>query len=158
MESVREFLESKQGKAVAGGVLALAVLALFFSIRSYLGDSEAAALSGERTFICSQTGKPFDHTLTLGEMIPVTSPHSGATTGYPAELCYWTREGTTKKKPTAVLVRSALGEQGPTFCPDCGRLVVGHNPAPRDGDSPPPTQAEYKPPTSRKSRGERESR
>jgi hypothetical protein len=89
--------------------------------------------------------------LKVGDQIPVKSPHSGKSTGYPAELCYWTKDGVIKSEPTAVLLRSHLGERSPTFCPDCGRLVVGHNPRPSQGDKPPPTQAEYKP-----RRGDRE--
>ena len=58
-----------------------------------------------------------------------------------------------KKEPTPVFVKSRAGEPGPTFCPDCGRLVVVHNPKPKDGDRPPPTQAEYKPPRGRAREG-----
>jgi hypothetical protein len=100
-------------------------------------------MARERTFICAQTGKSFEHTLKLGEAIPVKSPYSGQNTGYPAELCYWTKDGRIKKEPTAVLLKTLVGERGPTFCPECGRLVVGHNPRPKAGDAPPPTEAEY---------------
>ena len=48
-----------------------------------------------------------------------------------------------KKKPDAVLLRALLGERGPTFCPVCKRLVVMHNPRPKDGSTPPQTEAEY---------------
>ncbi len=143
MERIREFLETTTGKAIGVGVIALAAIVLFFAGRSYFGSSSAANLSRDRAFICSQTGKAFEHTLEYGEAIPIKSPFSKENTGYPAELCYWTREGTIKQTPTAVLLRSWLGEKGPTFCKDCGRLVVGHNPKPREGDPPPPTGAEY---------------
>jgi hypothetical protein len=142
MQSVREYLDSKQGKAVSIAVVALGLLAIVVSLRSFLGGSEAAAMSADRVFICAQTMKPFEHTLEFGERLPVKSPHSGANTGYRAELCYWTRDGRVKKEPTAVLLKASLGGKGPTFCPDCGRLVVGHNPRPKDGDAPPPIESE----------------
>jgi hypothetical protein len=144
MEGFRRFLESGTGKMVAGGVIAVAALLMVLGIRSYFGSSSAADLSRDRVFICSETGKPFNHSLQYGEAIPIKSPHSGKETGYPAELCYWTKEGAIKDKPTPVLLRSLLGEKGPTFCPDCGRLVVGHNPKPNPGDNPPPTEGEYR--------------
>jgi hypothetical protein len=143
MEGLREFFESKPGKALTAGLLAVAAVVGFFSVRSYFGGSAAAEMARERTFICSQSGKAFEHTLQLGEAIPVKSPFSGQNTGYPAELCYWTKDGRIKKEPTAVLLKTLVGERGPTFCPDCGRLVVGHNPKPKDGDAPPPTEGEF---------------
>jgi hypothetical protein len=63
-------------------------------------------------------------------------------TGYPAEACYWTADGGTKTEPTWVLMNAVLGKPGPTFCPDCGRLVVARNPMPGPGVKPPPTQQE----------------
>lgn len=143
MEKLREFLESLAGKITCGVLILLAVLALFFAIRNASGPSAAAAISADRVFICSETLKSFKHELKRGESIPVRSPYSGKDTGYPAELCYWTKEGRVKKEPDAVLLKSYLGESGPTFCPSCGRLVVGHNPRPHEGSTPPPTQEEY---------------
>jgi hypothetical protein len=145
MAKMREFMESGAGRGLAAAVLLAAGVAVFFSVRANFGSSSAGDLSRERTFICAQTHKPFEYTLKVGDQIPVKSPHSGKNTGYPAELCYWTKDGRIKDTPTPVLLRSNLGERGPTFCPDCGRLVVGHNPRPGPGDKPPPTESEYKP-------------
>lgn len=111
---------------------------------SNLGGSEAAQISAERVFMCAETGKPFELELEAGMKIPTHSPHSGKDTGYPAELCYWTADGKTKSEPTAVLLNSVTGKSGPTFCRDCSRLVVGHNPSPEPGMSPPPKESEYK--------------
>jgi len=48
-----------------------------------------------------------------------------------------------------VLLNEATGKPGPTFCPDCGRFVVPHNPSPQMSPKPPPTKQEYEanPPT-----------
>jgi hypothetical protein len=143
MEALRRFLESPAGKAAGAGVILVAAVALFVAIRSTAGPSAAAAVSADRTFICSETLKSFKHELKRGESVPVHSPYSGKDTGYPAELCYWTKDGKVKQDPDAVLLKSYLGETGPTFCPKCGRLVVGHNPRPHDESSPPPTREEY---------------
>jgi hypothetical protein len=138
------FFQTKAGRAVAGGFVVLALLVVFLAVRSYFAPAGASA-ANERLFICAKTGKTFEYTLKFGDPIPVKSPHSGEDTGYPADLCYWTREGAIKKDPTPVLVKSRMGDRAPTFCPDCGRLVVVHNPKPNEGDKPPPTEAEYKP-------------
>jgi len=140
---LREFLNSPKGRtlSIAGGLVMVA-LAIFL-LRRNVGPSEAEAISRDRMFIDAKTGKPFAHEIAMGETIPVTAP-SGDKSGYPAELCYWTKDGGTKADPTPVLLKSYIGQSGPTFCPDCGRLVVGHNPMPQPGSKPPPTEAEYK--------------
>jgi hypothetical protein len=125
-------------------LLVVALLALVFSAWSNLvGDDPVTAASRDRTYICAETGKAFRHKLKAGDIVPIDSPHSGKRTGYPAELCYWTADGGTKPDPTPVLLNSYAGKSGPTFCPDCGRLVVGLNPPPVAGADPPPKQNEY---------------
>jgi hypothetical protein len=42
-----------------------------------------------------------------------------------------------------VLINQWKNSTEPTFCPDCGRLVVGHNPPAVAGSTPPPTKEEY---------------
>ncbi|MFT3785388.1 MAG: hypothetical protein QM770_04380 [Tepidisphaeraceae bacterium] len=139
---MREFLRTKAGTAAAW-IFTLALLGLAgFMIWNFAGSSDGAALLRDRVFICSETGKPFPHSLTVGEEIPVMSPFSGKRTGFPAEKCYWTKDGKTKSEPTAVLLNAYVGKSGPTYCPDCGRLVVPRNPMPSPGVKPPPTKAE----------------
>ena len=106
-------------------------------------SAEAEDLSRYRWFVDSTTGKPFKYELKIGTPVPVPAP-SGGNTGYPAELCYWTKDGKIKDQPTPVLLNELIGKPGSTFCPDCGRLVVGHNPAPNPEKPAPPTEAEYK--------------
>jgi hypothetical protein len=135
------FFDSAAGKIAAVVICAAALLILYVVARP---RQTAADLSSRRTFICSETHKAFTVTLQPGMTIPVKSPYSGKNTGYPAELCYWTRDGGVRKDPVPVLLKRTLDPSaGPTFCPDCGRLVVGHNPAPSPGKPPPPTEEEY---------------
>jgi hypothetical protein len=143
MEGIKTFLATSRGRttAIVFCVLTLALVAWFF--RSYFGTSEAVRRANERTFICSETGKVFEVTIKEGMTIPVHSKYSGKDTGWPAELCYWKADGSTKSDPTPVLLNNYAGKKGPTFCPDCGRLVVGHNPMPMPGMKPPPTEGDY---------------
>lgn len=141
--ALREFLKSSGGKAVAIGVTAAAVVLAVWSIKSNMGASSAQALSTDRMFICSETGKSFAYTIKAGDQIPVKSPHSGKQTGYEAEFCYWTKDGKIKPEPTLVLLNQHAGKKPPTFCPDCGRLVTPLNPVPSADMRPPPTEAEF---------------
>jgi hypothetical protein len=139
---LHKLTESHAGRITVIAV-AIAVLALLaFELRGMFGTSPEVAAANDRVFICSETGKSWHHTLKDGEAIPIYSSYSGSNTGYPAELCYWTADGKPRKEPTPVLLNSSIGKPEPTFCPDCGRLVVGHNPMPAPGRQPPPTQAE----------------
>ena len=144
VSAAREFFNSKRGRYVAIGLACIAVLFVAWSLMSAFRGNEIGLASRERIFIDSQTGKSFKSEIKSGMTIPVQAP-SGGSTGYPAEFCYWTADGKSKADPTPVLLNTYIGKTGPTFCPDCGRLVVGHNPAPSEGVKPPPTQAEYKP-------------
>jgi hypothetical protein len=143
--ALREWLDSTGGKIVAGVVLALGLVAVVWAVRSAFGPPAEVTEANTRVFVDVSTGKPFRYELKAGDMIPVKAP-SGQQTGYPAEMCWWTKEGTIREEPFAVVLNEEKGEPGPTFCPDCGRLVRGHNPRPQPGDKPPPTKAEYKPP------------
>jgi hypothetical protein len=141
MEKLREFFDSLPGKITAAALIVVCAALTWWAVRP---RDVAADLSRHRTYICSETGKPFDITLEEGMTIPVKSPHTGRKTGYPAEMCYWTKEGQPAKEPHAVLLKKTVDPSaGPTFCPVCGRLVVGHNPTPLERPTPPPTEQEY---------------
>ena len=140
---MRDLLNSKAGRTVATLVGILGIGVIVWTVKANFGASDGAASSRDRVFICAETLKPFNHELREGESVPVYSPHSGKQTGYPAELCLWTKEGKVKDKPTPVLLNEWAGKKGPTFCPDCGRLVVAHNPPPQAGSKPPPLKEQY---------------
>src|SRR6185369_5506797 len=99
-ERARQFLAGSNGLIVAAAIGMIALLAIIWSVKSNFGESEGAALSRERIYIDAKTLKSFKHDLKIGESIPVDAP-SGGKTGFPAELCYWTKDGKTKEKPTA---------------------------------------------------------
>jgi len=151
MAGLREFLNGPAGKGIGIGVVAIGLGVGFVSMRKNLGSGEAAYLSTDRVFIDTENGKTFSYTLKVGDMTPVKSPYSGKNTGVEAERCYWTKDGKTKKDPTYVLLNSRKGGSEPTFCPDCGRLVVPLNPSGIVGGTPPPTKEEWeKSPRSKK--------
>jgi hypothetical protein len=141
MALLTKVLEKPTGRTAAIVLLIGAIAAAGYVIKNSIFSS---TVSNERTrmFIDASTGKGFRHELKLGESIPVDAP-SGNKTGYPAELCYWTKDGTPKSDPTPVLLNFYIGKPGPTFCPDCGRLVVARNPMAEPGMRPPPTREEW---------------
>lgn len=141
MTWLKNILDRGTGKTVAMVLAVVAIGVALYMIRNSL-SSPAVAAERERVFVDAQSGEPFNHELQKGESIPVDAP-SGHKSGYPAELCYWTKDGHPKKDPTAVLMNSWIGKPEPTFCPDCGRLVVPNNPPARAGMRPPPTREEY---------------
>ena len=141
VEKLREFFRTPVGMAIAGAVVLIGVVFAVGAIRG-ITTSEAEALSNQRMYIDASTGKPFKVTIKEGMNSPVKAP-SGGTTGWPAESCYWTKDGKVKEEPTYVLLNILKGSKDPTFCPDCGRLVVGHNPRASADRKPPPTKEEY---------------
>src|SRR4051794_31940116 len=108
MQALREFFNSNAGKATAIILILVGVVAMFMSVRSNL-SSDIAAISRDRMFIDAKTLKPYEHVLSMGEKMPVKAP-SGGNTGYPAELCYWTKDGTIRKDPYPVLLNQAIGK------------------------------------------------
>ena len=143
IEQFRRFLASTAGKVLAA-VLAIGLVCVcVYFVKQYLaGDTPEDAFYD--TYVCSETGKSFRHRNVIGEQAPIMSPFSKKNTGYPGEPCYWTKDGKIKKDPTWVILNTFLNKPEPTFCPDCGRLVVGHNPPAETGKRPPPTEEEYK--------------
>ena len=76
------------------GAIVICVIAVGLVAYTAFGRKEPAeATSQERVFICAETMKTFPYKLKVGEKAPVMSPYSKEKTGYPAERCYWTRDG-----------------------------------------------------------------
>jgi hypothetical protein len=126
---------AKAGGPLSGGLglfvfVVLILAAGYLSYRTLTEADPAAPRPLERDFVCSDTGRHFVYTLQMGDTWPVLSPFSKKHTGYPAERCYWTRDGKRKSAPTYVILNEMVKKPGDTICPDCGRLVVGHNPEP----------------------------
>jgi hypothetical protein len=139
---LQEFVHKPAAKAVGVGLFIVVILFSLYNLKSSLSSDETTAYSKDPWFVCAETGKTFHHALQAGDTFPVYSSASGKNTGYPAELCFWTKEGTIKKDPTPVLLNEWIHKTGPTFCPECGRLVVPHNPPAVAGHAP-PTKADY---------------
>src|SRR5262252_3895942 len=142
-QKLEEITKTKGGRIAVWIGSGLALACAGYSAYSSWGSSPAS-ISAHRVFIDADTNKPFNIELKTGMTVPVASPYSGKNTGFPAEMCYWTKDGQPKDTPTPVLLNSYKGSHDPTFCPDCGRLVVGHNPHPMPGSKPPPTAQEYR--------------
>ena len=140
---------AKKGGPLSGGLglfvsAVLLATAVYLTYRTLFADEPSAPTLV--TFMCVETNKTFSHVLQKGEQWPVTSPYTNKKTGYPTEQCYWTKDGKRKRTPTFVVLNSNLGKPGDTLCPDCNRVVVGHNQPPPpntkwadDPDTPPTT-------------------
>ena len=139
MADMRQFFDSAAGKATAVAIIVVALGAIFFSVKKV--NCNPALDANTRTYIDAKTLKPYTVELKPGLKTPAPSPSGN--NGYPAELCYWTKDGKPKDDPTPVLLNIWIGKPGPTFCPDCGRLVVAHNPRAGKDVRVPPTQTEY---------------
>jgi hypothetical protein len=144
MSSVREFIRSGSGRQVIGLLVVVVIGFAAYEIWAAIRPPPGIAETRDRWYVNIDTGKAFQHEISIGEAPPIVCPDTGSKTGYPAELCYWNPDGTSKDVPDKVVLNQALGKTGPTFCPVCHRLVVGHNPAPYPGRRTPPTEAEWK--------------
>ena len=103
-----------------------------------LGGASIHNIAAERAFICDETKKVYEYTIKRGDTIPYHSPYTDRNTGYQADSCYWTKDAdgrwARKEVPTFVLVKKTVDPttDEKTYCPDCGREVVRHNPVPTD--------------------------
>jgi len=146
----------RKGGPLSGGAGVLLVIvllggagALFY--KNYRHAEAEAPVETQRRFMCSGDSNVFMYALKKGESPPVPCTVCKKSTGFPCEACYWTRDGQTKDTPTFVILNHHLGKSGDTICPDCGRVVVGHNPDPRsvtvrdavkNADSPTPAASD----------------
>lgn len=97
----------------------------------FSGPPSVAAETRRRDLIDSKTGEVFlDFPIPANSRFPYAHPKTGEPTLFPAEKCFWTRDGKAKVQPTFVLLNEYSGKSGETLCPDCGRKVVSHNPMP----------------------------
>ncbi len=125
----------RKGGPFSGGLGVFVVVILFLgagylTYRTIFQAEITEVQPVPRVFKCVETGKVFAYKLSEGEHWPVMSEASGKKTAYPTESCYWTKDGKQKHKPDYVILNEYLKKPGDTFCPVCGRLVVGHNPVP----------------------------
>src|SRR5437870_13906692 len=105
LEAIRKALRTPTGMAIGVVVVLVGLGTAIYSLKGAF-TSEGASLSADRVFIDAITNKPFEHELQMGDVIPVKAP-SGGKTGYPAEACYWTKDGKVKTDPTYVLLNES---------------------------------------------------
>ena len=117
--------------AGVGAVLGVGVLVWALMNSSLFARDPMLDASRYRPAVDVETGKAYrEFRMPQEDPPPWKSPDTGQETVWPAELCYWTREGKATLTPTLVVLNEYLGKTGPTLCPDCGRAVVRHNPTP----------------------------
>ena len=79
MTDPKTFLESTAGKA---SVIALGVVLVIALVWALLPGSPGAALANTRTYIDAETNEPFEHTMRIGEMVPVEDAPGLLTAGF----------------------------------------------------------------------------
>lgn len=80
-----------------------------------------------------ETGEQIlDFRAPVGVTFPFVNPKTGKATLFPAEACYWTKDGKAKFPPNYVILNERMGKPGPTRCPECGKTVKLYNPMPPD--------------------------
>lgn len=143
---MQKLLEGKGGPIIAAIVLLIAAFTVYFLVFSKDGMSSVADDTANPYFI-DETGATFRAKLSLGENAEIKNPKTGKP-GYRVEWCWWTKDGKKRPEPFPVLLNEYQGKPGPTFCPDCERLVVPHNPQFLEGAPDPklpPLKSEYRP-------------
>jgi len=116
---------------MAAAAAAMLIVSGILLVRTMGGGSDAGTASRRRDVIDAETGELFrDFPIAEGARFPWTNPKTGTPTLYPAERCYWTRDGRATLEPTFVFVKEYADIDEDTTCPDCGREVVPHNPLP----------------------------
>lgn len=117
--------------AVVGAVAGVGVLVWALANSSLFAKDPMVDASRLRPAVDVTTGAKFrEFRMPTDDSPPWRNPQTGQDTVWPAELCYWTRDGKATLEPTLVVLNEYLGQSGRTICPDCGREVVRHNPMP----------------------------
>ena len=119
----------KQQLMLLGSIIGLGLAGLLM-IWQLSGSGDAAAETEMMTVVDRDTNEVMKIKLRPGDKGPWVNPKTTKNTLYPAEKCFWTKDGKAKLNPTYVLLREYVGESGPTTCPDCGRRVRPRNPMP----------------------------
>ena len=122
---------SGQMLKLAGALLAFLLTGAVVAWQVLSREPDIGALSASTTVIDAESGEVVRRfPLPLDKVHPWTNPKTGRDTLYPAEPCFWDKDGSVMPEPTWVLVNDYMGKPGETKCPHCARRVVPRNPMP----------------------------
>lgn len=125
--------ERQSALSIAGAIIAVSICVYMVASNTVFAPMSPGEMSRIRPAIDGESGELFvEYKVKDGSTLPWKNPRTGKNTLWPAERCFWNRDGTAKLDPTYVLLNELVGKPGPTVCPDCGHTVVGHNPMPPD--------------------------
>lgn len=131
--SSESFLSGKVFAGLGAALLSLGVLA-YVVWSSYNSVANTAIRSAFLTTMKdSETGEVFKQIdIRQERSIPFSNPKTGKRTLFPAEECYWTKDGKAKLEPDYVILNERMGKPGRTTCHVCGRTVTRGNAMPPD--------------------------
>lgn len=124
-------------KVKIAAAVVLFIIAGGFVAKNLLQGSPAD-YANDRGFKCSECGYDYAYVVKSGDIEPLECPKCNKRSAYQAEMCYWTKgpdgQYVAKTAPTLVLLKGRIDPTStePTYCPDCGHEVVGHNPKPAE--------------------------
>jgi len=124
---------ARKPRGVVAGCAAVVIVAagVFAALKLFGQAGDPGDASRRRVAIDSITGEVFEnHRIRDEDSQPWKHPRTGERTLYAAERCFWMRDGGVKAEPSYVLLNGYAGKEGPTLCPDCGRVVTARNPLP----------------------------
>lgn len=142
---MHKLLAGKGGPIFAALLLLVSGIGVYLAVFSKDGFSRLEEDTSNPFFI-DEAGEVFRARLKVGVDVEIKNPKTGKP-GYRVEWCWWTKDGKPRTEPFPVLLQEYMGKPGPTFCPDCERLVVPHNPQIIEGlPTPglPPLRSEYR--------------
>ena len=114
-----------------GAIAMIIVAALVAAYNLFGGGPTPGELSRRRDLIDAESGEVFlEHKIPEDGRFPYINPKTSKESLFPVERCYYNKDGSVKLIPTYVLLNSYKNLDTETKCPDCGRRVVPHNPAP----------------------------
>jgi len=127
--------EKRKQLLIVAAIAVVSLLSLGYvvwtSVSAWRNSPELAART--MPVVDAETGKVYpEYRADRGASFPFKSPETGKNTLYPAEACYWTKDGKAKFPPNYVILNERLGKPGQTRCPECGKTVKLYNPMPPD--------------------------
>ncbi len=140
--SKEDAVDARAKKIKLSAAIGMLVVAAGIVTYQLTRSTPAEMASNTRMLQCESTKQVFPHDLQLGEVPPLKCEICGKNDAYSPEKCFWTKDANgkwaIKETPTYVILPNRIDKENGASsipCPDCGHIVVGHNPKPEQADA-----------------------